>query len=186
MNELLELLEGGDIRSDGHADEVASDVIQNTELFQLLLDGLEEDDNDLVRGRTAHALEKVSRIHPELFKGLLNQLMEQALEDKLPMVRWHLAMLLVNLELSPQETNKVILVLYILLDDESVFVKSWAISGLTILAQQKPDKNRAITTKIKVLKDHKSAAVRNRVSKALKVLEDGGTLPKGWSKKGIH
>jgi len=33
MNYLLEVLQGGDLRSDGHADEVAGDVIQDPALF---------------------------------------------------------------------------------------------------------------------------------------------------------
>lgn len=183
MNELLELLKGGDLRSDGHADEVASDVIMNPELFEFLLDGLKEKD-DVVRGRTSHALEKVSRSIPELFNDFLDQLIEQAQDDTLPVVRWHLAMLLVNLELS-SETEEVISTLYILLVDKSVFVKSWAISGLTILALQNPDKVKDITSKIKPLQNDKSVAVRNRVLKALNVLENGENLPKGWSKKNL-
>ncbi len=83
MNDLLELLKGGDLRSDGHADEVAGDVIQDLELFPLLLDGLGEED-DVVRGGTAHSLERVSRTRPELFDGLLSRLIEQSLNDKLP------------------------------------------------------------------------------------------------------
>lgn len=182
MNDLLELLKGGDLRSDGHADEVAGDVIQDPELFPLLLDGLDEED-DVVRGRTAHSLEKVSRTRPELFDGLLSQLIEQALDDKLPMVKWHLAMLFVNLNLSEAEMGEVISTLYTLLEDESVFVKSWAISGLTILALDNPDKKEDITSKLKVLEEDKSAAVRNRISKAMKTLENGEPLPKGWLKR---
>jgi HEAT repeat protein len=182
MNELLELLKCGDLRSDGHADEVASDVVMNPELFEFLLDGLSEED-DVVRGRTSHALEKVSRKHPELFNNILDLLLRQAQDDKLPVVRWHLAMLLVNLELSTDETEKVISTLYILLKDKSVFVKSWAISGLTILALKNKNKKEDINEEIKFLKDNKSAAIKNRVSKALNVLEDDAPIPKGWAKR---
>lgn len=45
VNDLIELLDGGDLRSDGHADEVAGDVTQDPELFPLLLDGLNEEDD---------------------------------------------------------------------------------------------------------------------------------------------
>jgi len=113
-NQLLELLKGGDLRSDGQADEVAEDVIQNTELFDLLLDGPNEDD-DLVRGRTALALEKVSRVHSELFKGYTDRLIEFAKNDSLPFVLWHLAMLFVNLDLSRNEENEIISTLFYLL-----------------------------------------------------------------------
>jgi hypothetical protein len=182
MNDLVKMLRGGDSRSDGHADEVAFDVIQDPELFELLLDGLDKED-DRVRGRTSHALEKVSRTHPELFDGLLSRLLKQSLKDKLPVVRWHLAMLFVNLNLSEEETDEVISTLYFLLNDKSVFVKSWSISSLTILALANPNKKAEITAKIKVYESDKSAAVKNRVSKAMKVLEEGESLPRGWSKR---
>lgn len=181
MNDLLELLDGGDLRSDGHADEVAGDVIQDPELFPLLFDGLDEE-NDVVRGRTAHSLEKVSRDHPELFDGRLNRLIQQALKDELPVVKWHLAMLFVNLNLSEAGTSEVISALYTLLEDTSVFVKSWSISSLTILALKNPDNKDEITSKLKALENDESAAVRNRTSKALRTLEDGEPLPKGWLK----
>ncbi len=182
MNDLLELLKGGDLRSDGHADEVASDIIQDPELFPLLLDGMAEEDN-VVRGRTAHSLEKVARTRPELFDGLLDRLIEHVLDDKLPMVKWHLAMLFVNLKLSEAETSEVISTLYILLEDKSVFVKTWAISSLTILVLDNPDKKDEITSKIKALENDKSAAVRKRTSKAMRTLVDGEPLPKGWLKR---
>jgi len=179
MNDLLEVLQGGDLRSDGHANEVAGDVIQDPALFPLLLDGLDEED-DVVRGRTAHSLEKVARSLPELFDGLLSRLIKQALDDKLPMVKWHLTMLFVNLNLS--ETGEVISTLYLLLEDKSVFVKAWTISSLTILALENPNKKNEIISKLKVLENDKSAAVRNRTSKALQTLKGGEPLPKGWLK----
>ncbi len=181
VNDLIELLEGGDLRSDGHADEVAEDVIQNPELLPLLLDGLNEED-DVVRGRTAHALEKVSRTNPELFDGLLNKLIEKIQDDKLAMVKWHLAMLFANLDLNSEQAGEVISTLYTLFDDKSSIVTSWSISSLTILALDNPDKKSEITTKLKALEEHKSAAVKNRISKAMKVLEDGEPIPKSWRK----
>jgi HEAT repeat protein len=181
MNNLLELLKGGDLRSDGAADEVAEDVIQNPELFDLLFEGLSEKD-DLVRGRTAHALEKISRVRPELFKGSTGKLIEFAKSDHLPFVLWHLAMLFVNLNLTLEEKKEIISTLFYLLEDKSVFVKTWSISSLTILAMENPDINDEIIAKIKKLEKSKSAAVRNRVTKALKVLEENCILPKGWSK----
>jgi HEAT repeat protein len=181
MNDLLELLKGGDLRSDGAADEIAEDVIQNPELFSLLFEGLNETD-DLVRGRTAHALEKISRVHPELFKDSTIELLEFAKSDYLPFVLWHLAMLFVNLNLTLDEKKETISTLYYLLENKSVFVKTWSISSLTILAMKNPDEKDEIITRIRKLEKSKSAAVRNRVSKALKVLEEKCILPKDWSK----
>jgi hypothetical protein len=64
MNDLLRLLTGGDLRSDGQANEVADFVMANPSRLNDLLDGL-QDINDVVRGRTAHAIERISRTHPE-------------------------------------------------------------------------------------------------------------------------
>jgi hypothetical protein len=182
MNELLELLKSGDLRSDGCADEVAYDVIHNPELFKLLLDGLDEDD-DVVRARTSHALEKVSRSCPEFFSQIINMLITYSLDDDLPVVKWHLAMLFANLKFTSEEAEDVLSTLYLLLDDDSVFVKSWTISSLTIVALDHPDNRSIIKSKLKALETSKSAAVRNRVSKAMKVLDDGEMLPKGWCKR---
>jgi HEAT repeat protein len=91
-------------------------------------------------------------------------------------------MLFVNLNLSEAETSEVISTLYTLLEDNSVFVKSWSISSLTILALDNPDNKDEITSKLKALENDNSAAVRNRTSKALQTLEDGKKLPKGWMK----
>jgi hypothetical protein len=60
MNTLLQKLSGGDLRSDGRADEVAEEVTRNPRLLGQLFEGLSEHD-DVIRARTAHALERVSR-----------------------------------------------------------------------------------------------------------------------------
>ncbi len=182
MNSLLELLKEGDLRSDGRANEVALKVIKNPELFDLLWEGLFEADK-VVRGRTAHALEKVSRNKNVLFSNLADKIMYKALNDDIPMVKWHLAMLISNLKLSTSETSRAISTLLKLLDDPSIFVKTWSIYTLTILAMENPEKTQLIREKIAAHKHHKSVAVQNRVSKSLEVLDDGVDLPKWWSKK---
>ena len=67
MNELLEKLAGGDLRSDGKASEVADEVVANPGLLPQLAEGLDET-NDLVRARTAHALERISRKNGEMLQ----------------------------------------------------------------------------------------------------------------------
>jgi len=181
MNDLLKLLKGGDLRSDGAAEEVSEDIIQNTELFDLLFEGLYEKD-EVVRGRTAHALEKVSRAHPELFKGQIYELIKIARNDDIPFVKWHLAMIFANIDLSVDERKDVISTLFYLLDDKSVFVKSWSISSLTIIALENPDEKEVIIFRLNKLADNKSAAVQKRAIKALKTLNEDYPLPKGWSK----
>ena len=75
------------------------------------------------------------------------------------MVKWHLAMLFVNLNLSEAEIGEVVSTLYKLLEDKSVFVKARTISSLTILALDNPDKEDEITSKLKA-KDRLAGALR--------------------------
>lgn len=94
-----------------------------------------------------------------MFDEILGQLIEHALDDKVPMVRWHLVMLFANLNLKSGE-EEVISALCKLLEDKSVIVKACSISSLTILAISNPDKKDEIIAKLKDLEKHKSAAVR--------------------------
>jgi len=182
MNRILEMLRGGDLRSDGKADEAADEVLGDPSLFPLLAEGLGVTD-DVVRGRAAHALEKVSRMRPELLDGLLDSITEGALGDEVPMVRWHLTMILGNLDLSPGETDGAIDKLLRLLGDGSVFVRSWAIVILTILGTRDSTRRKEITMEIRALRDDESVAIRSKVSNALAALEDGKPIPKGWIKR---
>jgi len=82
---ILELLEGGDRRSIGRADEVAAIVSRQLNLFRELMTGLRAED-PLVRMRAADAAEKVSRKNPELLKpynaellGLMSEADQQEL-----------------------------------------------------------------------------------------------------------
>lgn len=180
MNELLKKLSGGDLRSDGRANEVAKEVVETPHLLTSLIEGLSEPDA-VVRARTAHALEKISRENPEMLQGLTKQLIE-ATKDKVPMVKWHLAMLFAAIPLSEKEIDAVIYALFHFLEDESVFVKSWSIVSLTILGRKNRGKRKEIITRIKALQNDESVAVRTKVTKALDVLENESQVPVGWSK----
>ncbi len=182
MNDLLVGLAGGDLRSDGDADIVADEVIRAPLLFPQLLQGLDVSD-DVIRGRTAHALERVSRSLPELVHPHLAQLLAAAREDPLPIVRWHIAMTFANLAIFEETADKLVAALINLLIDDSVFVKSWAISSLTIFARQYSTWTDDIADKIVPLQGDDSVAVRNRAFKALRVLQDeSAELPAGWVK----
>ena len=54
MNELIEMLRGGDLRSDGQANEVAEMVLEHPGLFDELFAGLWESDA-VIRARPAAA-----------------------------------------------------------------------------------------------------------------------------------
>ncbi|MBU7038567.1 MAG: hypothetical protein HXS52_11605 [Theionarchaea archaeon] len=183
MNELLEKLRGGDLRSDGKADEVARKVLESRHLLPTVAQGLDDPD-DVMRGRTTHVLEKISRIAPELLKGLTRTFMHLVVHDNVPMVRWHLAMIFANIELSHEETDEVVSILLHLLQDRSVFVRSWSIVTLSVLGSRCERRREEIIENIRNLKNNESVAVRSKATKALDVLESGSRMPAGWKK--IH
>ena len=182
MGDLLDQLKGGTLISDGNADRVAEEVLAQPRLFAQLLEGLKSEE-EVIRGRAAHALEKVSRPHPEWFIPHFAFLTDLAQDDPVPMVRWHLVMLLTNLAITGENPNRVIDVLLDRLPDESAFVQSWAISGLGILGRQNPDRAAEIIRTLRPLRNVQGTAVRSRASKALKFLENPTLpIPAGWVK----
>lgn len=181
MNILIERLKGGDIRSDGEANDVAADVLNHPILFEQLFAGLAEPD-DVVRGRSAHALEQVSRTKPKLLLPYLDQMAAQSAEDPLPMVRWHLAMIFANLSYYEEQIERLSSALFRLLDDSSVFVKSWAISGLTIIGKRYPGLRAKVTEEIKALRTERGKAIQARVRIALDTLENDLEIPPHWVK----
>lgn len=181
MNELLEKLRGGDLRSDGRANDVVEEVLRTPSSLSKLIEGLDAPDK-VVRGRTADALEKISRVKSGLLRGYMRLFTERALRDDVPMVRWHLVMILGSMARSEEEMDEVIPVLSHLLQDESAFVRSWSITGLCILGGRCTERRGEIAQNIEPLKGDKSIAVRVRAEKALQVLDGRSELPEGWYK----
>jgi len=182
MNQILEWLLGGDLRSDGLSTEVADFVLANPQLMGELLDGLDES-QDLVRGRTADALEKIGREKPELVVPSLPKLISVGKDDPLPMVKMHIAMLLGHLAMYAEHSVTIVHSLRGMLDDRSVFAKSWAIASLCILGRKYPQERDRIVKRIAQLQGDKSVAIRTRVRNALMVLTDEtAPFPKGWIK----
>lgn len=182
MNQILEMLAGGDLRSDGMANQVVDLVLQNSHLFDELAEGLKDDD-EVVRGRVADALEKLSRSRPDLLLGHLPIILGAAMSDEVPMVRWHLAMILGNLTTFENIIDQIYPVLLNLLQDESVFVKSWTIVSLCILCRIHPHKSEKVVQEIAPLRYVASAAIRSKAVKAVNLLmSDEVQFPKGWIK----
>ena len=182
MSQLLGWLSGGDLRSDGMANEVVKVVLENPGLFDELLAGLSESD-DVIRGRAADALEKVCRFRPDLFIDCLPGLFQIVRHDRVAMVRFHIAMILGHLALYKDLVDDITGVLLELLDDKSAFVRSWAIVGLCIVGRKYPARTGGIISRISSLDRGASAAVRSRARKAVDLLiDENAPFPKGWIK----
>lgn len=182
MNQLLEWLKVGDLTSDGAANEVVRFVRADLRLLDDLIEGLTVVE-EVVRGHTADALEKLARSYPEHLLHYLPLLIRTAKEDPIPMVRWHMAMILGHLSMFSEYVEEMVAVLTELLHDKSTFTISWAIVSLCILARQYPQILDRIVNAIAPLKNSSSIAIRSKVRKALAILIDEHALfPKGWVK----
>lgn len=182
MNQILEWLLGGDLRSDGLSTEVAEFVIANPQLVDELIEGLDVS-QDLVRGRTADAWEKIARVNPELVAPFLPRFLTGALNDPLPMVKMHVAMLLGHLAMISEHAKTITKTLLHMLGEASAFTKSWAIASLCIMGRMYPGERERIVTNVAKLQRDSSVAIRTRVRKALMVLTDeNAPFPKGWIK----
>jgi HEAT repeat protein len=182
VNTLLEWLADGDLRTDGAANEVAALVEEAPELVADLVQGLHVKEAP-IRGRAADALEKVARSHPGCVIPFLRELVEIGKCDPVPMVRWHVAMTLGHLVVCHTHLPVIRKALLELLKDPSVFVRSWAIASLCVVARERPRVNEEIVRAISVLARDRSPAVRTRVRKAIAALTDpNAPLPAGWAK----
>ena len=167
MNNILEKLSGGDLRSEGRAAEVAAEIIHNHCLLMDLIPGLQSDDKR-VRARTCMTMEVISRDHPALLEDTVPQLIELASTDTVPQVRWHIAEIFGNVLISDDEIERIIPILLEYLRDKSKIVKYCAVQTLGILGKESPSR-KTIADEIVTLKDN-SKSLNKVVAKALQNL----------------
>jgi hypothetical protein len=99
------------------------------------------------------------------------------------MVKMHLAMIFGHLALYEEHIDVMRTALFNLLEDESVFARSWAIVSLCIIARVYPAECERIINHIAPLRSDGSAAIRSRVRNALNLLtNEDAQFPKGWIK----
>lgn len=177
-------LRPGDLRTDGAADQVAALVAADPALLPDLIAALDAPD-DPTRGRAADALEKVARTQAPSVLPYLDRLIALALHDPVPMVRWHMAMILGYAPVENEQAAQVRDALFALLHDSSALVRSWAVVSLCLLARRRPGWGEEILQAVQPLAQDDSKAVRTRVCKALPcLLEPLSELPAGWRKGG--
>lgn len=167
MNEILDKLSGGDLRSEGRAEEVAHEVVDNPALLPALTEGLCSEDK-VTRGRTCMAMEVISRERPDLLAGTVSQLIELASRATVSQVKWHIAEVLANVSLSGADVERVIPVLLEYLDDRSKIVKYCAVQALGILGKTSP-RRADIVRRISPLANE-SKSLAKAVHKALEHL----------------
>ena len=182
--ELKELLCEGDLRSDGLSDDVVKIILENPGYFGELVDCLYET-NDKIRAHASDALEKILRLNTELINPYLNDILSQAQQEQLSIVKMHFAMIFGYLWNVLNYLDEIIKILFSYLADTNAFVVSWTISSLTIIACNVPEKKTGVIKRLKIYPFSSSKAVQTRLQKALFVLEKNGRVPKSWIKKTI-
>jgi len=137
VNRILDKLGGGDLRSEGRAEDVAAEVSANPALLDLLAQGLATDDK-LIRARTCMALEVISRSTPDLLVDLLPALVELGTREPVAQARWHVAEVLGNVPPDGENREQAVGFLLDYLDDTSKIVRYCAIQTLGILGGDSP------------------------------------------------
>ncbi|MHC4931685.1 MAG: HEAT repeat domain-containing protein [Planctomycetota bacterium] len=177
MNEILQMLTGGDLRSEGRAAEVAARVIGDQGCLPALAEGLPLDDK-LIRARTCMSLEVLSRSHPELLRQLVPELIRAAEQETVAQARWHLAEIFCNVSLGRAEAERVVSVLLEYLGDKSRIVTYCAVQALGVLGKQSARRAEIAAAVQRHANDSKSMG--KAVTRALADLEpmdSGGPSP---------
>lgn len=134
---ILKKLAGGDHRSIGRCAEVVRDIAKDPSQFETLFKGMLSADS-LVRMRAADAVEKITRLQPQLLAPFKKQLLEQVAGIGQKEVRWHVAQIFPRLSLNRSERAAAVEILLSYLKDKSSLVKTFALQALAELAQRDP------------------------------------------------
>ena len=169
MNEILDKLSSADLRSEGRAEEVAREVVDNPALLPALAEGLYSEDK-LIRGRTCMAMEVISREQADLLAGTVPQLVELASRATVSQVKWHIAEVFANIPISGADGERIIPILLQYLDDRSRIVKHCAVQALGVLGKMSPRRTEIASRISPVANESKSLA--KAVHRALQSLKD--------------
>ena len=168
MSSVLEKLRGGDLRSIGKSEEVVSDILERPELFRQVFDGMFYDD-PIIRARSADAIEKVSRSHPEYLGPHKNRLINEASRIEQQEVRWHVAQMFSYLPLNKDEMDQIIRILlsWIKGDDKSKIVKVNSMQTLSDFAEKDKNLRLTVISKLEDLIKSASPAIVSRGKKLI-------------------
>lgn len=164
---LIALLDGGDLRSIGRADEAAEWVTRQPELFEDLVEACGSESR-LVRMRAADAIEKLTRSAPELLRPYKRQFVRMLNDAETPEFRWHMAAIIPRLSLNPRERQRVVAVLKSYLLDKSSIVKTFAVHALADLAAAHPELRPDVITILREAARVGTPAMQARSRKLLK------------------
>jgi hypothetical protein len=128
-------------------------------------------ESPVLRMRAADAVEKISSQEPRLLKPFKSELLGLLVETDQKELRWHLAQMIPRLPLTKKEWQRAVEGLRGYLRDHSSIVKTFALQGLTELAQT----DTGLVTEIRVILEDAvragTPAMKARARKLLKTLK---------------
>jgi hypothetical protein len=166
-NPLTNWLKGTDRRSIGRANDVAALVLREPQRFPELIGFLWSDD-PVVRMRAADAVEKISLQEPGLLEPFKAELLGLLLEAEQKELRWHLALMIPRLPLTKNERQRAAEGLRRYLGDTSSIVKTFALQGLTELAEADPSLHPEVREILEAAERAGTPAMKARARKLLK------------------
>ena len=130
MNEAFAaiLAEGGKSNSLGRAAEVVQTVLADQSRLEELYDCMSENDA-WVRMRAADALEKICRVNPDWLEPYIDRLLNDYSENSQPSIQWHMAQIFEQVNLTPEQEQKIITWMTTRLEDPSV---DWIVAANTM------------------------------------------------------
>jgi hypothetical protein len=170
MSPIIAKLEGGDRRSIGRVDEVIADVLEDPALFDELFMGMLADD-EVVRMRSADAVEKITLDHLEWLRPYKEVLLNQIAMIEQQEVRWHWAQMIPRLDLTEPERQQAVDILIGYLDDKSNIVKTFTMQALVDLAKIDPELYPQVKPIIEEATKSGSPAMKSRGRKLLMELD---------------
>lgn len=159
-------MKSGDLRSIGKSDEAVELVLANPQMFGELVASLLDGDR-LMRARSADAVEKATRVHPEWLQPWKRYILDEVAAHEEKQLRWHVAQLLPRLKLSATERERAVDILREYLRDKSSIVRTFSMQALADLADDDPASSGQVRSLIARLMRSGTPAMKARGRKLM-------------------
>jgi hypothetical protein len=170
LHPLLQKLEGGDLRSIGRANDVASEVIAEPKLFAVLVAGLSSN-QPAVRMRCADAAEKASLKLPGALQPYAAHILRLLESEQPKEMLWHLLQMVPRVKWSTKQLPALLALIEPCLTSSSSIVQTCALQArVELLAQTRTDKEKVAGLLRRLQRRSGFAAVRSRARKLLATL----------------
>jgi hypothetical protein len=165
------MLQGGDRRSIGKANQIAILVLSEPKRFAELIQCLWDED-PIVRMRAADAAEKITVTRPKLLNPHKQELLGLLAEAEQIELRWHLALMVPRLSLTSPERQRAAASLLRYLEGRSSVVKTFALQGLADIARRDTSLRELAKQTVEDSLRTGTAAMKARARKLLKELKN--------------